>query len=40
MPRYTKDREKALLDAHFDGHAEKQFEAVWQWMRSLGSGTP
>jgi mono/diheme cytochrome c family protein len=35
MPRYTKDRDHALLDAHLEGNAEKQFEAVWQWMRSL-----
>jgi mono/diheme cytochrome c family protein len=37
MPRYTKDRDHALLDAHFEGNAEKQFEAVWQWMQSLGA---
>ena len=40
MPRYTKDRDHALLDAHFEGNAEQQFEAVWQWMQSLGASTP
>ncbi|MES2697227.1 MAG: hypothetical protein V4773_27430, partial [Verrucomicrobiota bacterium] len=35
MPRYTKDRDHAVSDAHFGGDAEKQFEAVWQWMQSL-----
>lgn len=35
MPRYTKDRDRALLDAHLGGVAEKQFEAVWDWMRAL-----
>lgn len=35
MPRYTKNRDTALLDAHFAGQAEKQFEAVWAWARAL-----
>lgn len=35
MPRYTKDRDHALLDAHLEGDAEKQFEAAWNWMTSL-----
>ncbi len=35
MPRYTKDRTQAVLDAHFGGDAEKQFEAVWAWMGTL-----
>ena len=35
MPRYTKDRDTAVLDAHFGGGAEKQFEAVWAWMNTL-----
>ncbi|HUR56282.1 MAG TPA: hypothetical protein VM029_01135, partial [Opitutaceae bacterium] len=35
MPRYTKDRDKAVLDTQLDGNAEKQFEAMWQWMRGL-----
>ena len=35
MPRYTKDRDTALLEAHFGGSAEKQFEAIWNWMSSL-----
>ncbi len=40
MPRYTKDREKALLAAPFDGSAAQQFEAVWHWMGSLEPGRP
>ena len=35
MPRYTKDRDHAVLDAHFGGNAEKQFEALWNWMGTL-----
>lgn len=35
MPRYTKDRDASILDAHFQGHAGKQFEAVWEWMQTL-----
>ena len=35
MPRYTKDRDHALLEAHLGGDAEKQFEAVWQWLQEL-----
>ncbi|MDP3073975.1 MAG: c-type cytochrome [Opitutaceae bacterium] len=35
MPRYTKDRDRALLDVHLGGDAERQFEAIWQWTRSL-----
>jgi mono/diheme cytochrome c family protein len=37
MPRYTKDRDHALLEAHFGGNAEQQFEAIWQWMQGLGT---
>ena len=40
MPRYTKDREKALLSAPFEGDAAQQFEAVWHWMGSLEPGRP
>ena len=36
MPRYTKDRDRALLDAHLGGNAEQQFEAIWHWMQGLG----
>ena len=35
MPRYTKDREKAALETQLDGVAEKQFEAVWNWIGTL-----
>ncbi|WP_414662100.1 DUF6797 domain-containing protein [Horticoccus sp. 23ND18S-11] len=40
MPRYTKDAVNALLDAHLGGNAEKQFDAMWAWMRSLKTDTP
>lgn len=35
MPRYTKDRDRALLDTHFGGDAARQFEAVWHWIGTL-----
>ncbi len=35
MPRYTKDRDTSILEAHFNGHAGQQFEAIWQRMQSL-----
>ncbi|HEY1107705.1 MAG TPA: PA14 domain-containing protein, partial [Opitutaceae bacterium] len=35
MPRYTKDRTHAVSDAHGGDDAEKQFEAVWQWIQTL-----
>ena len=35
MPRYTKDRDHALLDSPFNGNAAQQFEAVWNWMETL-----
>lgn len=38
MPRYTKDRDTGVQPAPFDGKAEQQFEAVWQWMRTLKDG--
>ncbi len=34
MPRYTKDRDHAVNPA-LDGDADKQFEAIWQWARTL-----
>ena len=37
MPRYTRDRDHALLDTPFDGSAERQFEAVWDWIKTLNS---
>jgi len=40
MPRYLKDRDRALLDTYFEGDAERQFEAVWQWMGSLTPAGP
>ena len=40
MPRYTKDRDHAQLDAHFGGDASKQFEAVWQWAQTLKAAKP
>src|SRR5262249_5580437 len=40
MPRYTKDRDHAVLDSQFEGNAERQFEAVWNWMQSLKQSAP
>ena len=34
MPRYVRERDRALLDAPFDGDAARQFEAIWAWMQS------
>jgi mono/diheme cytochrome c family protein len=35
MPRYTKDRDTGVQPQPFDGKAEQQFDAVWQWMKTL-----
>ncbi|MDF1812192.1 MAG: c-type cytochrome [Verrucomicrobiales bacterium] len=35
MPRYTVNKETALNPNFFGGKAEEQFEALWQWMRTL-----
>lgn len=35
MPKYTADKETALNPAFFEGNANKQFEALWQWMQTL-----
>ncbi len=35
MPRYTVDKEKAVLDAYYEGNARQQWDAVFAWMRSL-----
>lgn len=35
MPRYTKDRDHAAQEAVLGGDAEKQFEAIWQWAKTL-----
>ncbi len=35
MPRYTKDKVNAVLDAQLEGNAQNQFEAIWQWMKTL-----
>ncbi len=36
MPRYTKDRDHALLESYAEGNAEAQFSAIWAWMNGLG----
>jgi mono/diheme cytochrome c family protein len=38
MPRFTQGRDRGLLNTPLDGDAEKQFEAVWQWMQTLRNG--
>lgn len=35
MPRYTKDRDHALLNTPLEGDAAQQFAAIWHWMRQL-----
>ena len=35
MPKYTADKETALNPAFFDGDANKQFEALREWMKTL-----
>ena len=35
MPKYTADKNTALNPSFFEGNARKQFEALWQWMRTL-----
>jgi mono/diheme cytochrome c family protein/cytochrome c551/c552 len=35
MPRYTKDKTNATLDTHYKGEAAKQFDAIWEWMKTL-----
>jgi len=35
MPKYTADKKTALNPSFFEGDADRQFEAVWQWMRTL-----
>ena len=35
MPRYTKDRDKAQLASPFEGDAERQFTAIYAWLRQL-----
>lgn len=35
MPRYTKDRDTAVQENPYNGKAEQQFEAMWQYIRTL-----
>lgn len=35
MPKYTVDKKTAVNPNFFEGDAPKQFEALWQWMRTL-----
>lgn len=35
MPKYTTDKDSALLPQFLEGDASDQFEAVWQWMQTL-----
>lgn len=35
MPKYTADKKTALNPTFFEGDADKQFEAIWQWMKTL-----
>ncbi len=35
MPKYTIDKKTALNPTFLEGKAQPQFEAVWQWMKTL-----
>lgn len=35
MPKYTIDKQTALNPSFFEGKSREQFEAVWQWMKTL-----
>lgn len=35
MPKYTSAKGMALNSDFFDGDSEKQFDAIWHWMKSL-----
>ncbi len=40
MPRFTQNRDQAVLKTTFEGRAGEQFDAIWQWMGSLEDGPP
>jgi len=35
MPRYTDDSGKTFLTNHYGGDAQKQFEAIWEHLKSI-----
>mgnify|MGYP003634949718 CR=1 FL=1 len=35
MPKYTADKKTALNPSFFEADSKKQFQALWQWMRTL-----
>ncbi|MEM6278701.1 MAG: c-type cytochrome, partial [Verrucomicrobiota bacterium] len=35
MPKYTADTSTALNPTFYEGNAKKQFQAVWEWMKTL-----
>ncbi len=35
MPKYTADKTTALNPTFYEGNAGKQFQAVWEWMKTL-----
>ncbi|MEM1442036.1 MAG: DUF6797 domain-containing protein [Verrucomicrobiota bacterium] len=35
MPKYTADKTTALNPMFYEGDARKQFQAVWEWMKTL-----
>ncbi len=35
MPKYTSDKKTALNPSYFEGDADLQFEALWEWMKTL-----
>lgn len=36
MPRFSDDEGKTPLSDHFEGKASEQFEAIWQYLQSVG----
>ena len=35
MPKYTADKKTALNPTFFEGDADKQFDALREWMKTL-----
>ena len=35
MPKYTSDKKTALNPSFYEGDADQQFEALWEWMKTL-----
>jgi hypothetical protein len=40
MPRFSPDGKTTSVSALLDGQAQRQFEALWQYIHSLSQKTP